>query len=216
MRILFQGDSITNAFRRPEEINPAFQLGNGYAFIIAARLAAAHPDQHFEFLNRGVSGDNTADLLNRWDTDALDVRPDLLSLLIGINDVGAHHKSQQAADPPHFEKRYRALLDPLSEANPALKMILLEPFLLPAGEDRTPWQETLRGVQSVAASLAAEYKAVFVPLQQIFDEASGRGPAAYWSYDGIHATHAGFQLIADAWLAAAGSLLEPMVSSPAV
>jgi len=76
MRILFQGDSITDAFRKPEEINPAFQLGNGYAFLVGARLAADHPDRPYEFLNRGVSGQRVQDLAARWQPDALDLRPD--------------------------------------------------------------------------------------------------------------------------------------------
>jgi lysophospholipase L1-like esterase len=87
MKILFQGDSITDAFRKPEEINPAFQLGNGYAFLVAARLGARHPERHFEFINRGVSGHTVQDVEKRWQADCLDYHPDLLSLLIGVNNI---------------------------------------------------------------------------------------------------------------------------------
>jgi lysophospholipase L1-like esterase len=93
MKILFQGDSITDAFRKPEEINPAYQLGNGYAFLVAADLGAQYPDRRFEFINRGVSGQAVQHLAERWQTDALDVQPDLLSLLVGVNNI--IHKSNQ-------------------------------------------------------------------------------------------------------------------------
>jgi lysophospholipase L1-like esterase len=183
MKILFQGDSITDAFRKPEEINPAFQLGNGYAFL----LGALYPDERFEFVNRGVSGNSIEHLAQRWQRDALDLRPDLLSLLIGVNNC------------------YRSLLESLRIRNPGIQFILLEPFLAEAGDVTIERKSRLRAIQQGIGQISKEYDASFVPLQQIFDQALSGAPAASWSYDGVHASHAGFQLLADAWLEAAES-----------
>ena len=165
MKILFQGDSITDAFRRPEEINPAFQLGNGYAFLVAAKLGARHPERRFEFINRGISGHSVQDLEKRWQADSLDHAPDLLSLLIGVNNIIRRQNGFKDIPDAEVLASYR----------------------------RKPIQEGI-------AAIAREFDAPLLPLQSLFDKALALAPAAYWAYDGIHATHAGFQLIADAWL----------------
>jgi lysophospholipase L1-like esterase len=95
MKILFQGDSITDAFCKPEEINPAFQLGNGYAFLVAARLGARHPERCFEFINRGISGHAVQHLEKRWQADSLEHQPDLLSTFIGVNNIIRHQNGSK-------------------------------------------------------------------------------------------------------------------------
>jgi lysophospholipase L1-like esterase len=207
MKILFQGDSITDAFRKPEEVNPAFQLGNGYAFLVGAHLAAGHPERKFELINRGVSGHRVQDLAARWQEDALDLRPDVLSLLIGVNLIIRRQDGKPDLSDSEFFQYYRGLLDPLRAQNPRIKLILLEPYLLEAGAVTAGWKAGLSPIQAGIARIAQEYGAVFIPLQRIFDEALSLAPAAYWAYDGIHATHAGFGLIAKAWLAAAAPML---------
>ena len=206
-RILFQGDSITDAFRKPEEINPAFQLGNGYAFLVGANLGERYPERQFEFLNRGVSGHRVQDLAARWQTDALDFGPDILSLLVGVNSIIIRQEGLPDISNLEFLDCYRSLLDPLLSLNPKIKLILLEPYLLEAGNVTAGWKAGLLPIQAGIAQIAQEYGATLIPLQQIFDEALSRAPAAYWAYDGIHATHAGFQLIADAWLRATAPIL---------
>ncbi|MEI8311910.1 MAG: SGNH/GDSL hydrolase family protein [Verrucomicrobiota bacterium] len=200
MKILFQGDSITDAFRKPEEINPAYQLGNGYVFLVAARLGARYPGRQWEFVNRGVSGHAVQNLAERWQADALDVHPDLLSLLTGVNNIVRRSKGQPEIPDAEILRLYRGLLDQMRAQNPKVRFLLLEPFLLRAGtvtEEMTAW---LRPVQKGIAAIAHDFDAPLVPLQGIFDRALSRAAAAYWAYDGIHPTHAGFQLIADAWL----------------
>lgn len=209
MKFLFQGDSITNAFRKPEEINPAFQQGNGYVFLIAARLGRDHPTSGHSFVNRGVSGNCVEMLLDRWQEDAVALAPDVLSLLIGINDTirAFCGWEEQCLNEEEFAAAYRKLLIPLKVMNPNILFILLEPFLLEAGKVTGEWRKHIAPRQRIVREIATEFGAIFVPLQELFDEAILSAPPEYWAFDGIHATHAGFQLIADAWLTYAGPLL---------
>lgn len=209
MKILFQGDSITNAFRKPEEINPAFQQGNGYVFLIAARLGRDFPTSGLSFINRGVSGDCVEMLLGRWQEDAVALAPDMLSLLNGINDTLRTFggRENDCLSDEEFSATYRKLLVSLQEANPQIRFILLEPYLLEAGRVTKEWREHLAPRQRIVREIAGEFGATFIPLQEHFDEAVRSAPAEYWAFDGIHATHAGFQLIADVWLKAASPLL---------
>jgi lysophospholipase L1-like esterase len=202
MKILFQGDSITDAFRKPEEINPAFQLGNGYAFLVAARLGVRHPERRFEFMNRGISGNTVQDLEKRWQADSLDYRPDLFSLLIGVNNIIRRQNSLKDISDSEVLASYRRLLEQMRTQNPGILFLLMEPFLLEAGEVTAAWKVALKPIQEGIAVIAREFDAPLIPLQSLFDKSLSRAPAAYWAYDGIHATHAGFQLIADAWLEA--------------
>lgn len=208
MKILFQGDSITDAHRRQEEPNPSFRLGNGYAFLVAARLSTDYPDRDFTFLNRGISGHDTGDLLDRWKLDTLELAPDLLSLLIGINDVGKHFKGFRTTDPGRVEANYIRLLQQYLEVCPDGKLLLMEPFLLPSGDDRTHWQPMVTEVREIVRRLAKDHEATLVPLQDLFDQACRRAPASHWSCDGVHLTPAGFQLVADAWINAAKPILK--------
>ena len=206
MRVLFQGDSITDAFRKPEEINPAFQVGNGYAFLVAAKLARTFPGR-FEFFNRGVSGDTVPRLAARWQQDALDLRPDVLSLLAGINDTAVSMRGQSGGADSRFADDYRNLLITMREANPAVRFILIEPFLTDVAGRTDGWRPNLLARQLAIAEIAREFGAAFVPVQAALDAALKSAPPEYWAYDGVHLTHAGFQILADAWLDAAGPVL---------
>ena len=199
MRILFQGDSITDAFRKPEEINPAFQLGNGYAFLVAAKLARQYPGR-FEFLNRGVSGDTVPRLTARWQQDALDLKPDVLSLLAGVNDTAASMRGNVGEADSRFADDYRNLLTTMRGANPAVRLILVEPFVTDVAGCTDGWRPNLLARQLAIAEIAREFGAIFVPVQAALDAALASAPPAYWAYDGVHLTHAGFQILADAWL----------------
>lgn len=200
MKILFQGDSITDAFRKPEEINPAFQLGNGYAFLVAARLGLRHPERRFEFINRGISGHAVQDLEKRWQADSVDHAPDLLSLLIGVNNIIRRQNGSKDIPDAEVLASYRRMLQQMRAQNPRIRFLLMEPFLIEAGEVTAAWKASLNPIQEGIAAIASEFDAPLLPLQSLFDKALALAPAAYWAYDGIHATHAGFQLIADAWL----------------
>jgi len=200
MKILFQGDSITDAFRKPDEINPAYQLGNGYVFLIAAQLAARFPEKHWDFVNRGVSGNKILDLKKRWENDALAIRPDVLTIFVGVNDTLAAMQGHVSTTEHEFATAYRFLLQDTRQHLPETRIILMEPFLLEVGEVRETWLQDLRPRQLAIRSLAAETNAIFVPTQDLFNRATKIREPAFWSYDGIHPTHAGFQLLADAWI----------------
>ena len=118
-RILFQGDSITHAFRRPEEINNAFQMGNGYAFLIAAELLRSRPSDGLVFFNRGVCGDGIPKLSDRWQADCLDLKPTVLSILIGINDTLGEVDSG-GPGPSAYAQGYRELLQRTKAALPEI------------------------------------------------------------------------------------------------
>ena len=200
MKILFQGDSITDAFRKPDEINPAYQLGNGYVLLIAAQLAARFPEKHWDFVNRGVSGNKILDLKNRWANDVLAIRPDVLTIFVGVNDTLAAMQGQPSTNEQEFASAYQFLLQETRQHLPDTRFVLMEPFLLEVGEVRKSWCDHLRSRQLLVQAIASETMSDFVPTQQIFDNASKIREPAFWSYDGIHPTHAGFQLLADAWL----------------
>lgn len=208
MKILFQGDSITDAYRQPKEHNPAFRLGNGYAFLVAARLAASFPEAGLEFINRGVSGNRVTSIQARWQEDAVALRPDWLSLLAGVNETIAVMKGRECLDLDLFRRTYCGLLDELRVANPAIRLVLMEPFVLEVGIVTPAWREHLTPRQQIVSEVAQEHGAIFVPLQDRFDRAAARTSPADWIWDGVHPSHAGFQLIADAWLEAVMPSLE--------
>jgi rhamnogalacturonan acetylesterase len=200
-RVLFQGDSITDG-NRGRTADPNHILGHGYAFLIAARYGAALPERRLEFLNRGVSGNTVEDLAARWQSDTLDLQPTILSILIGINDLGKQTPAET------FSLQYDQLLADTVKALPNVRLVLCEPFALRVGRyDNATWDARLaelRKRQAIVAGLAAKYGAVLARLQRVFDEAARRAPAAYWIWDGIHPTYSGHQLIADEWVRAVG------------
>jgi lysophospholipase L1-like esterase len=196
-RILFQGDSITDSDRgrNPDSDYP---LGVGYALLIAARYTSVFPEHKLVFLNRGISGNKVSDLEARWQRDTLELKPDILSILIGINDTGSTLLDS-------FEPGYDKLLTDARAENPKLRFVLLEPFCLPVGhviERGEEWLAELAERQRITAWLAEKHSAALVPCQRLVTEASKRAPADHWLWDGIHPTDAGHQLLADAWVEA--------------
>jgi len=197
--VLFQGDSITNAFRMPAEINDAYQMGAGYAMMSAARVRADRPADRITFLNRGVSGNTIAELEQRWSTDCLDLKPTVLSILIGINDT-ARCINHGGPSPETYARRYAALLERTRESLPNVRFILLEPFGVKRQAVTDAWLADLAERQHLVRDIAAHFDARFVALQHHFNQHAAESEAAYWIYDGIHPTAAGHRLIADRWL----------------
>lgn len=201
---VFQGDSITDGARgRSEDKNHI--LGHGYVFLIAAQLGARLAEQQPVFHNRGVSGNRVVDVYARWEEDALALAPDVLSILVGINGAPTPSRGSRGIAVPKFETVYRLMLDEAMARNPALRVVLCDPFVLPVGARQEHWRDWEREVcarREVVARLAEEYGAARVCCQDVFDQVLGRAPAEYWLWDGVHPTWAGHQLLADAWLAA--------------
>jgi lysophospholipase L1-like esterase len=209
-RFLFQGDSITDGNRtRNNDWNHV--MGHGYQYIIAGRLWYEFPAKGFHFFNRGISGNKIPDLLARWQPDALDLKPDLLSILIGINDVAASMEGKQDFSVENYKNGYVSLLDKTREALPNIQLVLCEPFILPVGKVKDRWTDYSTRVQqrqSVVKELAVKYNAIHVPFQSAFDKSLIRAPAEYWIWDGIHPMPAGHELMAREWLRQVSKILK--------
>jgi len=200
-RILFQGDSITDGGRgRNNDQNHV--LGHSYAFLVAAKYGAAYPERKLEFFNRGISGNKVPDLINRWQTNTIELKPTVVSILIGVNDIWHPLNDGKEVSVAKYEEGYDKLIAQTVAALPNAKIILLEPFVTP-GRATSPkwdvWQGHVKEFQAVVAKLGAKHHVPVVKLQQVFDDACKRAPAEYWVFDGVHPTYAGNQLIADAW-----------------
>lgn len=195
-RVLFQGDSITDCDRNREDPH---DLGEGYAMMAASWFSARHPEKRVEFFNRGIGGDRTSDLVRRWEEDCLALKPDLVSILIGINNTWRRYDKKDPTSVDRFEEEYRAILDSTKKTLHA-KLILCEPFLLPVTSDQKKWREDLDPKIEVVQGFAWEYGAVLVPLDRLFQEACRKRDAAYWAPDGVHPSLPGHALIAQAWL----------------
>ncbi len=202
--ILFQGDSITDAQRNREWDQYA---GSGYVTMIKGEFGFEYPDR-FEFCNRGISGNRVVDLYARIKKDAINLAPDYLSILIGVNDVWHEHSNRNGVSAEKFERIYDMLIEEVKEALPGIRIILMEPFVL-EGEhtcatetDTHRWQYFHDEVALRAAAtkrLAEKYQLPFVELQSAFDHACERADASYWLFDGVHPTAMGYELIAREW-----------------
>lgn len=201
MKILFQGDSITDAGRDRRDIH---NLGGGYPFYAANLIKEAYPGTDFEFVNLGISGDRAESLLARWEQDAVAVQPDVISILIGINDTW--HRAGDRNWMPHdyFEGCYRKILTDIKEKTKA-KIIILEQFLLYV-EDKDYFHVDLDPKIQITRKLAREFADAFVPLDGLFAAASIKKAPTHWAADGVHPTAAGAEFIAKHYLRAFRSL----------
>ena len=206
--ILFQGDSITDCIRVRENDN---YRGSGYATMVSGALGAKAPYQ-YTFYNRGISGNRVVDLYARIKIDMINLKPDYISILIGINDVWHENSRKNGVDADKFELVYNLMIEELKRDLPGVKIMLLEPFVLPGSatcsDEENPgrWEffskETaLR--REATRRVAEKQNVLFVPLQEMFDKANADAPAdGYWLADGVHPSAAGHELIKNAWLEA--------------
>jgi len=201
--LLFQGDSITDMKWGRNQKDRNHYLGHSYVYLIASRLHTDMPQAKLNFLNRGISGNTVGDLKARWQKDAIDLKPDVLSILVGVNDVGRAVRANKTVDVGAFEKDYRWLLEESRKANPDLKIILLEPFVLPVTRVKAAWQ-AWRGqidqLRPIVAKLARDHKATLIKTQDIFDDAAKLVEPSHWIWDGVHPLPQGHELIARNWI----------------
>ena len=207
--VLFQGDSVTDCGRATCG-GAGFDskgLGPGYPGLVSARLLCDRPDVDWTFYNRGISGNRIVDLYARWKIDGLNLKPDLVSILIGVNDTWHHYSYGNGVELDRAERIYRELLTWTKNALPGVRLLLMEPFCLDMGalNEEGIRDVSLRG--EFTRKLADEFHAVFLPCQAILNEALKKAPPEHWLADGVHPTPAGHQLIADHWLEAAKPLL---------
>lgn len=198
--ILFQGDSITDCGRGNSGGAGYEQgvMGPGYPGLLKSRIMCDYPAREFNFINRGISGNRIVDLYARWRVDCLNHNPDILSILIGVNDSW-HENYQNGVEVPRAERIYRELLTWTKEKLPNIQLILLEPFTITIDQP-LPFAAEVRERAAFTRKLAEDFGAAFIPLQSMFDEAIAKGSdPKRWTPDGAHLTPAGHQLVADAW-----------------
>ncbi|MBC8052307.1 MAG: SGNH/GDSL hydrolase family protein [Sphingobacteriaceae bacterium] len=202
--ILFQGDSITDAGRSRTDMGSNTQkgFGGGYAFLAAAELLNAYPEKKLKIYNRGVSGNKVHQLAERWEIDALNLKPTIISILIGVNDYWHLVKNGYKGTLEIYRNDYRALLQRTKEKLPDVKFIIGEPFAIMGSAVDKSWFPPFGEYQNASQEIAKEFNAVFIPYQKIFDKALEIAPGSYWAPDGVHPTMAGAKLMADAWLEA--------------
>ncbi|MDD5596333.1 MAG: SGNH/GDSL hydrolase family protein [Victivallaceae bacterium] len=203
MKILFQGDSITDCGRSRETAEPNTDLGAGYPALTAARLLADHPDKNIQVYNRGISGNRVVDLYARWKIDALNLKPDVLSILIGVNDTWHTFSSDNGVEVERYGRIYHEILTWTQNVLPRIKVVLCEPFVLEFGAVSAEWLEEIEARRKIVRELAEEFNFKFVPIQSLLNAAVKKAPPKYWLWDGVHPSLAGHQLITDAWLKAA-------------
>lgn len=203
--ILFQGDSITDAQRKkdPESASvPNLQpgMGNGYAWLAASELLVGQPGLGFKIYNRGISGNKVFQLADRWQADCLDLKPDILSILIGVNDIWHTLKGNYDGTVEKYETDYLALVERTQRALTGVKLVVCEPFVLRCGAVTDAWFPEFDKYRAAARRVAETHHAVFVEFQAMFDEAIKYAPPEHWAADGVHPTAAGAALMANAWL----------------
>ena len=206
--ILFQGDSITDCGRNREDIA---STGVGYVHMVKGQLGCEYPGE-YEFVNKGISGNRIVDVYARIKADIINLKPDYMSLLIGVNDVwhelGGFHNGVSAEK---FEKIYNMLITEILDELPDIKILIMEPFVLEASAtvatevEPERWEYFRTEVPkraAVAKRIAEKYNLPFVALQDIFDDACKQASASYWLSDGVHPTPMGHWLIKNEWIKA--------------
>jgi lysophospholipase L1-like esterase len=196
MSVLFTGDSITDCGRRADLYQP---MGRGYAFMASSWLSAMYPELGLTFVNKGLSGNRAADLAARWNRDCMTLRPSLVSILIGVNDTWRRFDSGDPTSAEAFEADYRRVLEQTKRETNAF-IVMCEPFLLDCGLVNDEWRADLGPKIEAGRRLAQEFAALYIPLNDLFAQASARARPDYWAQDGVHPSAAGHAFIARAWL----------------
>ncbi|MCI9889213.1 SGNH/GDSL hydrolase family protein [Micrococcales bacterium 31B] len=193
--MLFQGDSITDASR----LNDPQGLGYGYVRNLVESLSLALPDHELTFVNRGVSGNRVRNLEERWKQDALDLNPDIVTIMIGINDMWRAFDNNDPTSAIAFEGGYDRILYKLTEKS-STQIVLIEPFMLCVRDEMWLWRSDLDAKIQAVRRLAQKYDLPLVGLDSAMSQAASlRGMAAI-AGDGVHPTPAGHKVLANAVL----------------
>jgi lysophospholipase L1-like esterase len=196
--ILFQGDSITDGGRQRDGMDYNHIMGQDYGYIIAAQIGCQFPERNLTFINRGDSGNTVTDLAGRWQNDTLNLKPNLLSILVGVNDTLFSSESVDV-----YESTYDKLLSDTIAALPNVKIVLGEPFVLPVAtrkDNYSNFRAEVEKRQRVVERLAEKYHLPIIHYQKAFDDACQLAPPEHWSWDGVHPTYAGHALMVREWL----------------
>jgi len=203
--ILFQGDSITDAGRKKDDagVNAASALGSGYAMLAASDLLYKYADKGLKIYNRGISGNKVYQLADRWQKDCLDLKPNVLSILVGVNDFWHTLVNGYKGTIQTYRDDFTALLNKTKQSLPDVKLIIGEPYAvsgIKAVDEK--WYPAFNDYRTAAKEIAGKFDAAFIPYQSIYDKAQQSAPGVYWTGDGVHPTLAGAHLMAHAWMEA--------------
>lgn len=201
--ILFQGDSITDSGRKKDsnDHNNTSAMGSGYALLTAANLLKTHAGKNLKIYNKGISGNKVYQLADRWETDCLSLKPNVLSILIGVNDFWHKKNGNYEGTVEIYRKDYIALLERTKKQLPNVQLVIGEPFAVTgtSAVDES-WFPEFDQYRQAAKDIAGQFDASFIPYQQIFTQVQKHAPGAYWTPDGVHPSLAGAELMAQAWL----------------
>ena len=208
MRLLFQGDSITDAGRDKRNY---YHMGKGYPKYAVELIKEAFPDANIEFINQGISGNRTDQLFDRLYPDAIALEPDVISILIGINDIWHRHGANKIeTTDEQIAVNYRAILTRL-KAQTNAKIVILSPYLLDC-EEKESWRVELNSILPIIRDLAKEFADVYIPLDEIFEEALKTQPEPrFYSGDGVHPNENGSKFIGKLYFDAIAPLLRSML-----
>lgn len=204
-RIVFQGDSITDCKRKRDDF---YDLGNGYVNLVKASLGLKYPGE-YEFINRGAGGDKIVDMYARIKRDIINLNPDYLSILIGVNDSCTEIERADGVSSPKFEKIYNMFIEEIKESCPNTKIIILTPFIVEGSatqntEDMPDKFEKIRvdvaQKAEIARKIAKKYDCTLIELQPAFDKACAKAETQCWSIDGVHPTICGHEIIKELWI----------------
>ncbi|MGE4569520.1 MAG: SGNH/GDSL hydrolase family protein [Bacteroidales bacterium] len=203
--ILFQGDSITDSGRNKQNNAPnnGNALGNGYPFLTASFLLNKYANLNLSIYNKGISGNKVHQLAERWDKDCLELKPTVMSIMIGVNDFWHTLNGSYKGTPEIYEKDYIALLERTRTALPNLQLICIEPYAVKAagGAVNDQWYPVFNEYREAAARVAKAYADLFIPMQSIFDKVQPLASDKHWTGDGVHPSLAGASLLSETWLA---------------
>ena len=203
--ILFQGDSITDAGREKEKqfANSAGSFGTGYALLAASEVLNDYAAKEFTIYNRGISGNKVYQLAERWQKDCFDLNPGVLSILVGVNDFWHKLNGQYNGTVEIYETDFRKLLDRTMKTLPKVKLVIGEPYaVLDGSAVDEKWFPEFDSYRYSAKKVATEFETIFIPFQDIFEQAQKHAPGKYWTADGVHPSMAGAALMSAAWLKA--------------
>lgn len=204
--ILFQGDSITDMAHIESNTDLNHIYGHSFVFLLAAHLGAEHPEAEVKIINKGVSGSGLSDMIARWESDTALYRPDIISILIGINDIINQADTNGNDSSTEYKNKLQKLIDKIRLDLPETKIVICEPFGFPEAANkryRNVFKAEIPLYASAAQQISYDNDLIFVPLRDEFENAYKAHPELgykHWIWDGIHPTAAGHMLIARQWL----------------
>ncbi|MBR5569665.1 MAG: SGNH/GDSL hydrolase family protein [Oscillospiraceae bacterium] len=200
MKLLFIGDSITDMCRN-REWNDPYCYGNGYVFLLESALSKKYP-KRFEIINRGISGNRIVDIYQRIKADCWNHDPDVVTIMVGVNDVYHEIKYGNGVDQERFERIYDMMIADTKKVLPNAKFIIMGSFVLEGKETAEQFKEfcEIKEYAEITRKIAQKHGCLYISLQEQFDALAEQYGGEYFLFDGIHPTVAGANVIAENWL----------------